>query len=222
MRFLIKILSCLLPWKLKRLVLIYYFKFDIHPKANIGLAWVFPSYLQMDEYSKIDHFTVAVNLDKIVLGKQSTIGRKNWITGFPTKTNSAHFKHQTERVSELVIGINSAITKNHHIDCTNSITIGSFVTIAGYYSQLLTHSINVFDNRQDSMPISIGDYCFIGTNVVILGGSNLPSYSVLGAKSLLNKTFTEEWKLYGGNPAKPIKEIPKDAQYFTRTSGYVI
>ena len=95
------------------------------------------------------------------------------------------------------------------------------MTIAGYQSQFLTHSINVYDNRQDSHPIYIGDYSFTGTNVVVLGGASLPANSVLGAKSLLNKSFQDEWMLYGGNPAKPIIPIRKDAKYFSRNKGFV-
>ena len=43
-----------------------------------------------------------------------------------------------------------------------------------------------FDNLANATaaPITIGDYCFVGTNCVLLGGSVLPSYSVLAAKSL--------------------------------------
>src|SRR5690606_32520420 len=107
-----------------------------------------------------------------------------------------------ERSPKLIIGENSAITKNHHFDCTDAITIGKFCTIAGYSSQFLTHSIDVYENRQNSAPISIGNYAFVSTNVVLLGGASLPSYSILGAKALLNKSLTEEWVLYGGIPAR--------------------
>lgn len=41
------------------------------------------------------------------------------------------------------------------------------------------------------------------------------------AGAVLNKTYTEEWKLYGGVPAKPIKDISKDAKYFNRKIGFV-
>jgi acetyltransferase-like isoleucine patch superfamily enzyme len=211
----------MLPWRWRRRLLQSWFGYEIHPTAKIGLAWVFPKELSMAEGAKIDHFTVAINLDRIVMSEKAKIGRSNWITGFPTGTKSLHFAHQQNRRSELLIGAFSAITKHHHIDCTSQIEIGKFVTIAGYYSQLLTHSIDVFENRQDSHSIKIGDYCFVSTNVVILGGSSLPSYSVLGAKALLNKTYTEEWKLYGGVPAKVVKDIPKDAKYFSRKDGFV-
>jgi len=175
----------------------------------------------MGDGAKIDMFTIAIHLDKIEMGKNSKIGRGNWITGFPTNTEALPFKHQQERRAELIIGECSAITKNHHIDCTNLIQIGSFSTIAGYQTQMLTHSINILENRQDSAPIFIGDYTFVGTNTTLLGGAILPDFSVLGAKSLLNKPYSQKWMLYGGVPAKPLSELPKDAKYFHRTKGYV-
>jgi acetyltransferase-like isoleucine patch superfamily enzyme len=216
-----KLFTFFLPWPLRRRALNSWFGFEIHPTARIGLSWIFPRKLVMGAGTRIDHFVVAIRLDSIKMDANSSIGRNNWITGFTTGTASAHFKHQPGRKAELNIGESSNITKKHHLDCTNIITIGRFTTVAGYDSQLLTHSINVIENRQDSEPISIGDYCFVGTNVVILGGAVLPSYSVLGAKSLLNKNYTDTWKLYGGVPAKMISDIPHDAKYFNRTDGFV-
>jgi len=217
----LKLFTFILPWKLRRLALNRFFGFEIHRSARIGLSWVFPDKLIMAAGTRIDHFTVAIHLDTIRLGENSTIGRGNWITGFTTKSDSLHFRHQPDRRAELIMGISSDITKNHHIDCTSTISIGDFVTVAGYQSQLLTHSIDVVKNRQDSAPIVIGDYAFVGTNVVILGGAVLPARSVLGAKSLLNKAFSEEYKLYAGVPAKLVSDIPEDAGYFHRTTGYV-
>ncbi|MFT3932639.1 MAG: acyltransferase [Chitinophagaceae bacterium] len=217
----LKIITFFLPWFLRRKALNSWFGFEIHPKASIGLSWIFPKKLIMAEGSRIDHFSVAINLDSIEMREKSFIGRNNWITGFPTGSDSVHFKHQQDRKAALFMDTFSSVTKHHHLDCTNIIKIGKYATVAGYQSQLLTHSINVVKNIQDSEPIDIGEYTFIGTNVVILGGAVLPAYSVLGAKSLLNKAYTEEWKLYGGVPAKTISDIPKNAAYFNRTDGYV-
>lgn len=221
MKVILKILLIFFPWPLRRILMVKIFKYKIHPSAKIGFAFIYPKYLEMGKNTKIDHLTVAVNLDRVILNSKSRIGRSNWITGTSSSLQSKHFKHQVNRVSELILGEDSAITKHHHLDCTNTIIIGAFATIAGYNSQFLTHSINVFDNRQDSAPIVIGDYTFVGTNVVILGGATLPSYSVLGAKSLLNKAYVDEWKLYGGSPAKPIKDISKEAKYFNRKVGFI-
>ena len=175
----------------------------------------------MEAHAEIGHFNMAIHLDEIHMKAQSTIGRGNWITGFPSGISSPHFRHQLARHSKLLLGDSAAITKNHHIDCTNTIEVGRFSTIAGYQSQFLTHSIDVIENRQSSSPILIGDYTFVGTNSVILGGAILPSYSVLGAKSLLNKAYSEEWILYGGVPAQKINSIPPTAKYFFRTEGFV-
>lgn len=218
---LLKIISVVLPWPLKRFMLVRIFKYEIHPSARIGLSWIYPKKLIMAEHSQIGHFNAAVHLDLISIGKHSIIARSNWITGFPTNTNSKHFSHQNDRESNLIIGEHSAITKKHHIDCTNLIKIGNFVTVAGYSSQLLTHSINIGLNIQDSHPITIGDYCFVGTSSTILGGANLPRSCVLGANSLLNKSFSIPYRLYGGNPAKEIKELSKDLKYFNREVGFV-
>lgn len=216
----LKLISFLLPWSLRRRALNSWFQYQIKPSAKIGLAWIFPKNLIMEEGSKIDHFTVAIHLDCIEMKANSSIGRSNWITGLST-TNLKHFKHQTDRQAKLLLGECAAITKNHHLDCTNLIEIKKFSTIAGYGSQLLTHSIDIIENRQDSNPIYIGEYTFVGTNVVILGDSTLPSFSVLGAKSLLNKSFEKQFTLYGGVPAKPLNDLPEDAKYFNRKSGFV-
>lgn len=215
------IIIIIFPWKLRRFILIKIWKYKIHPTAKIGFSYIYPVYLEMGPKSKIGHFNVAIHLEKLIIGENSSISRSNWITGFSLNSNSQHFKHQIDRKCELIIGNNSAITKNHHLDCTNQILIGNFVTIAGYNSQFLTHSIDIYENRQDSHSIRIGDFTFIGTNVVVLGGSVLPSYSVLGAKALLNKSFNESWALYGGVPARKVTEIQNDAKYFHRTSGYI-
>lgn len=211
----------LLPWKLRRIVLNKCYKYDIAPTAHIGLSYIFPKHLVMGEGAHIGHFNVAIHLDCIEMGKAASIGRGNWITGFPSGTDSPHFSHQTDRRSELIVGEESAITKNHHLDCTNTLRIGKFVTIAGYSSQFLTHSIDVQEGRQSSQPIEIGDYCFVSTGVRVLGGACLPAYSVLAAGAVLTKPYTEEWTLFAGVPARPVKRLPEDAKYFHRSKGFV-
>lgn len=221
MRKLLKLLVVILPWSLKRFCLVKFFGYDLHPGARIGLAWIFPKHLKMAKGSRFSSFSTAIHLDLIELGENSSVGRGCWITGMGVDDNSPFFKHQPDRKAALIVGHDSHFTKNHHVDCTNTIKVGDMVTVAGYHSQLLTHSINLIENRQDSAPIEIGDYTFVGTNVVILGGSKLPAYCVLGAKSLLNKHFEDEYKLYGGVPAKPLTDMPKDTKYFLRTDGFV-
>ena len=214
-------LTVVLPWPVKRRVLQACCGYQVHPSARIGWAWVFPQRLVMGEGSRIDHFTVAIHLDHVELGTRATIGRGNWITGYPTDGPGRHFRHQPDREPALVLGEHSAITKNHHFDCTARIDIGAFTTIAGYQSQFLTHSIDIAAGRQHAKPIRIGRYCFVGTSCVVLGGAALPDSSVLGAASLLNKPFEESFVLYAGSPARHVKKLPEDAAYFRREQGFV-
>lgn len=211
-----------LPWAFKRPLLQRLFGYQLHRTAHIGLAWIYPRQLRMAAGARIQPLAVAVNIDLLDMDEQASIGRGNWITGFPTGSGSPHFAHQHDRHAELIIGAHTAITKDHHIDCTNRITIGPFTTIAGYRSQLLSHSIDLQNNRQHSESITIGAFCFVGSNCVILGGSMLPDHCVLGALSLLNKAHSESWCLYAGQPAERRKAIDPSAAYFSRSSGFVV
>ena len=174
----------------------------------------------MEEGARIGHLTVVKGVRNLKMGKNASIGRLNWISAFPLE-NKNHFQHIEDRQPDLILKEESAITHRHILDCTESITIGSYTTVAGYASQFITHSIDVAESRQGAKPITIGDYCFIGTNVVILGGATLPSRSILGAKSLLNKAFEEELMLYGGVAAKPLQKLTGEERYFHREKGFV-
>jgi len=220
MRTLLGFLSLLLPWNLRRALLEKQFGYSIHPSSRIGFAWILPRHLILEEGSRIGHLTFCKNIDLLHLGAHATIGQLNWITGFPSGP-SRHFAHQPDRRPELIVETHAAITSRHFIDCTARIRIGAFATVGGFRSQLITHSIDFARSRQTAKPIDIGEYCFTGTNSVMLGGSTLPHHSILGAQSLLNKKWDEAYRLYAGVPAKPVKELSSEMGYFSRTEGFV-
>lgn len=220
MKLLLEIFSLLLPWGLRRSFLERQFGYSIHPSCRIGLAWIFPRRLVMEEGSRIGHLTLCKNIDLLQLGAHAVIGQLNWITGFPSGP-SRHFAHQPERRPELIVERHAGISSRHLIDCTARVRIGAFATIGGFRSQLLTHSIDFAAGRQTAEPIEIGEYSFTGTNSVMLGGSVLPHHSVMGAQSLLNKKWDEPYRLYAGVPAKPVKELSPEMEYFRRKEGFV-
>jgi carbonic anhydrase/acetyltransferase-like protein (isoleucine patch superfamily) len=209
----------LLPWALKRWALRRFWGYQIADDARIGLSYIFPGQLVMGAKAYIGHFNVAIHLGRLECGAHSIIDRSNWITGHPP--GGAHFTHRTDRDPTLAVGAHAAITKKHIIDCTDRIDIGAFTTVAGYHSQMITHGINVVDNRQDCKPIRIGAYCLVGTRVTVLGGAALPDRSVLGAGSVLNKAHTESLAVYAGQPALKVKPLEPEAAYFHRASGFV-
>jgi acetyltransferase-like isoleucine patch superfamily enzyme len=217
---LLMLLSTVLPWTMRRRLLERQFGYSIHPTSRIGLAWIFPKRLVMEENSRIGDLTVCKNIDLLHVGAHGVIGQLNWITGFPLGS-SRHFAHQPDRRPELIVERHAGISSRHFIDCTARVRIGAYATLAGFRSQLITHSIDLEAGRQSSEPIDIGDYCFVGTEAVMLGGSSLPHHSVLGAKSLLNKKWETPFQLYGGVPAKPLKPLSETMEYFRRQEGFV-
>lgn len=219
MRAAIFLLANLLPWRLRRFVLSKALGFELHPTSRLGWCLVLPRKLIMEEGSSVGSMTVCKGLDLLHLKAHATIGRLNWITAYPS--GSTEFFEGTERTPELVLHEHSAITHRHLLDCTDAITIGPYTTVAGYRSQLLTHSIDLAHSKQSAHPISIGSHCFVSTDCVALGDSSLPDFSVLAAKSLLNRNFTDTYFLYGGVPSVPIKALPADMLYFKREIGRV-
>jgi len=216
------IVVCFCPQTVKMFLWRRIFRFDIHSSAKIGFSLVIPNNLVMHQNASIGHFNVIKGVSEVILDCAASIGNLNWISGFPKNGESGHFADQYSRSPKLVVGEHSSITNRHLIDCTDTVCIGKFATIAGFKSQILTHSISIAESRQRSGTVAIGDYTFVGTGSIILPGSSLPSFSVLGAGSMLNKNYTEEYKLYGGVPARPLKSINGDSSYFTRKVGYVI
>jgi serine acetyltransferase len=220
MRKLFVAMLLVLPWRLRRLALIAVFGYKIHPNARIGYSVICPGQLEMGAGARIGNLTMCKGLSLLKMDDNSLIGNLNWISGFPARDMTS-FSADEGRRPELILGSHAAITNRHFIDCTNSVQIGRFTTFAGIRSQILTHSINLNECRQSSRPVTIGEYCFVGTGSVLLGGCALPAYSVLGANSLLNKEFAEPYFLYAGNPAKAIKPLPKEMAYFKRSTGFV-
>ena len=69
------IIIIIFPWKLRRFILIKIWKYKIHPTAKIGFSYIYPVYLEMGPKSKIGHFNVAIHLEKLIIGENSSISR---------------------------------------------------------------------------------------------------------------------------------------------------
>lgn len=220
-RLLVSLAALCLPWQIRRLLLVYVLGYVIHKTARIGFSLLCPIHLEMGPHSHIGHLNLCKpGVELLRLGGYAAVGNLNWITG-ESLSSTSHFVEDAGRKPELVVHDHAAITNRHYFDCTASVSIGRFSTFAGLRSVILSHSIDLFACRQSAKPVLIGEYCFVGTASILLGGAALPDYSVLGANSLLNKHYTEPYYLYAGNPARPIKELDRDSKYFIRTKGYV-
>ena len=219
-RLLLAALLAPLPWFLKRPLMQSLLGYRLHPTSRIGLSLVAAQEVELGEGARIGHLNVVRGLRRLELGPHAIIAQLNWVTGFPAGP-SRHFAHQPQRQPMLRLLEHSAVTSRHLLDCTNSISIGRFTTVAGFRSQILTHSIDLAAGRQDSAPVEIGAYCFVGSASVILSGAKLPDYSVLAAGAVLAHPVAETHTLYAGVPARAVKKLPADWKYFTRAAGFV-
>jgi serine acetyltransferase len=210
------------PSIIKKIIYRRLLGWDIHPSAKIGFSFVNVQYLSMAQGSLIGSLTMVKGLNKLEMGERSVLGSLNWVTAFPQGTSSRHFCGELERDPSLFVGSDSAITSRHIIDCTSSVTIGSFTTFAGFRSQILTHSINLKECIQSSRPVVIGEYCFIGTGSILLPGSVVPDYCVVSAGAVVAGKLGSSRTLYGGVPAKPLKIIERsEYKYMSREEGFV-
>jgi acetyltransferase-like isoleucine patch superfamily enzyme len=64
-------------------------------------------------------------------------------------------------------------------------------------------------------PISIGEACWIGANVVITAGVRIGKYAVIAAGSVVTKDVPE-YSIAGGNPAKVLKRFNHETRQWER------
>lgn len=69
-----------------------------------------------------------------------------------------------------------------------------------------------YKDKQRLIPIVLERFSGTLANSVVLPGVRMAEGSVLGANSLL-KEHTEPWTIYAGNPARPIRQRPKEKCY---------
>jgi acetyltransferase-like isoleucine patch superfamily enzyme len=209
-----------LPWPARRFLYRRLRGFELHPEARIGAALVAVGRCSMGPRARIGHFTVIRNLDRLDLGDGAKIGTFNWIFGMPGGSD-AHFLDHPERDPALVMERESSLTSRHIVDCTDRVSIGAFTTVAGFRSQILTHSIDIEDSTQRARPVVIGEYCMIGSGCIILKGARVPRGTVLGAGSVFRGTPPGEYQLMSGVPAAVVRPLGEEQAYFRRTAGPV-
>lgn len=68
---------------------------------------------------------------------------------------------------------------------------------------------NIYDilSHNEGKDIVIGNNCWIGMNAVILPGVHLGDYTIVGAGTIVTKSFTDGHCVIAGNPAKLIKRV---------------
>lgn len=108
----------------------------------------------------------------------------------------------------LGVGTNPGLNPGSYIQGSGKLIIGDYC-IFGPNIGLLSGNHNLYDNRKytKDLTTSIGDYCWIGMNSVVLPGVQLGDFTIVAAGAVVTKSFPEGYCVIGGNPAKKIKEL---------------
>lgn len=88
------------------------------------------------------------------------------------------------------------------------IIIGKGVYIAPNVGLITAnHDIYNLEKHQKGKNISIGNNCWIGMNSIILPGVSLGEHTIVGAGSVVTKSYDEGNIIIAGNPARVIKRL---------------
>jgi acetyltransferase-like isoleucine patch superfamily enzyme len=207
------------PSLLKRPLYRFLFGYRIGRRVRIGLVLLDAIAVELGDGTEIGHFNAITRVgvfrsgrevrighfnlfrggDRVSLGDYSTVMRFNVLNAIPDHDCT------TDPASVLELGAGAIVVSGHRIDFTDRVTLGRNVIVGGRNSSFWTH------NRQQTGPIAIGDFCYLGSEIRIAPGSSLPERCILGLGAVLSGAIDTPGSLVGGVPARVLRPLtPED------------
>jgi acetyltransferase-like isoleucine patch superfamily enzyme len=223
-RFLILALFAFLPSFIKRPFYRLFFGYRVGKRVKIGLSIIDAGECEIAEDVRIGHFNVVTRVAKFAVGDHCRIGHLNIIRGGDEvslgryseimRLNEINSIPEPDVVNKIdprfILGDGSIVTTGHKIDFTDRVEIGRRVILGGRNSSLWTH------NRQRTMPITIGELVYIGSEIRMAPGSSLPSRSIVGIGAVVTAKLIDEDKLIAGVPAKAIRDLTPEDKFLVQ------
>lgn len=113
-------------------------------------------------------------------------------------------------INKIYVGYNSPVFRpGCYIQGEGTIQIGNYVQVAQNVGIVSTnHDVNQLKVKHPA-PIIIGDYCWLGMNSVVTAGVTLGPHTIVGAGSVVTKSFPDGYVVIAGCPAKVIRHLDK-------------
>lgn len=138
-----------------------------------------------------------------------------------------HRNSEVTHPQNIYVGINSnaGTRPGCYLQGNGGIWIGNYVHFASNIG-IISGNHSLYNQMEHELKeVRIEDYCWIGMNVVILPGVHLGPRTIVGAGSVVTKSFPDGYCVIGGNPARIIKLIDKEkfipTKFKTEFYGYV-
>jgi acetyltransferase-like isoleucine patch superfamily enzyme len=207
-------LTGLCPGPVKRAIYRTVFGYQIDRTVRIGFAYLDCRRLHVGAGVVIGHGVVFTRCGAVTIGEETSIGPLNLFRGGDNIDLGAYCTILRLNVfnaipdhectgspdSSLSLGRGAVVTGEHRLDFTDRITLGRGAILAGRGTSLWTH------NRRKSLPVVVGDYCYIGSETRMAPGAVIPNCCIVGLGSVVVRPFDEPYSLIAGVPA--IKRRP--------------
>ena len=150
--------------------------YHLKKKPNIKFDGIFKMGIK-------NHFTIYKNIKRLVIG--NNVSFRNYIHILVMKN------------AELIIKDNVFMNNNCSINCMEKIDIGRN-TIFGENVKIYDHNHKIeiekglqFASHTEftTAPVTIGNHCWLGSNVTILKGVTIGDNSIIGAGCVIHKSI---------------------------------
>lgn len=209
------LIAAFLPGALKPPVYRMFFGYRIGRGARLGVCLLDCAELRVAGSARISHGVVFVKCGKVTIGEHVSIGPLNVFRGgirIELESYSQVLRLNVinaipdndctnETDSSFRLGYGSVVTAEHRIDFTDRVSIGRCSIFGGRNSSIWTH------NRRTGEPVTIGDYCYVGSEIRMAPGAAIPDCCVVGLGSVVTKAFADAYSLIAGVPAKRIRAL---------------
>lgn len=124
-----------------------------------------------------------------------------------------HFSTQVNYPRRVSLGYATypGDSRNCYISAFNGIEIGDFTNL-GPGVGLISANHNPYDNMKwdEAPPLRLGKFCWIGMHAVILPGVELGDFTIVGAGSVVTKSFPDGFCVLAGNPARKLRDLDRE------------